>query len=555
VIDMRALTALFLLAAFAAPATAKSYSAERFDSTIRILPDGALEVTETVVFRFEDGTFTYVVRDLPTRRTDGIEIVSAEMDGRQMPFGGESGQVEVRRRSKIHVRWRFAPRSGSTHTFVLKYVARGVVQKTPAGDLLEWTALPTEHKYRIDSGEVVVDAPAPIAGRPAIETRRVGDARMEPAERRVRAFATNIGKDGWVRVRVEFADGAIIAAAPAWQQRQQAARALAPSWATAAGVILTVGLIFLVGLRQQYDSPRKDTGFPKSSRLDTPPDDLRPAVAGAVASNGSVSAEHAMAALFSLADRGIITITEEPRRWGQRQFALHRAATGPALAEEESVLLSIAFRGRKGDEESVSLDSARSRIQRHLSKFREPVRRELGALGLFDQDRMQVRARYLVVAGTLLVLALVLVASAAYVSRTYGGWPFLIPAAVAAVAVAGFIFYGALTPLSNEGVRRAERWRAYQRYLKEVAADRAQLLRESPAQLLPFAVALGLAAAWSKYVKQHPQLVPAWFQALASAGDDGGFPAFIATGGAAHGGGGGGGGAGGAAGGGGSGAG
>ena len=81
------------------------------------------------------------------------------------------------------------------------------------------------------------------------------------------------------------------------------------------------------------------------------------------------------------------------------------------------------------------------------------------------------------------------------------------------------------------------------------------LTSDSPSRLLPFAVALGLAAAWSKFLKNHPVGVPPWFRALAVSGDDGGFPAFIAAGGAgADGGAGGGAGAGGAAGGGGSGA-
>ena len=120
----------------------------------------------------------------------------------------------------------------------------------------------------------------------------------------------------------------------------------------------------------------------------------------------------------------------------------------------------------------------------------------------------------------------------------------MIAGAVAAVAVLGFIFYGALTPLSNEGVRHAERWRAYQKHLKEVARGRVQMRVDSPSRLLPFAVALGLAAAWSKYVKNHPTGIPPWFRALAVSGDDGGFPAFIAASGAGADGGGGGGGAG-----------
>ena len=93
------------------------------------------------MFRFE-GEFTHVFRELPRRRTDAIDIVSAGMDGQAMPFGKGPGQVEVQRESKVRVEWRFAPRSDSTHTFVLTYVVRGVVQRQAGRDVLEWVALP-----------------------------------------------------------------------------------------------------------------------------------------------------------------------------------------------------------------------------------------------------------------------------------------------------------------------------------------------------------------------------------------------------------------------------
>jgi Predicted membrane protein (DUF2207) len=222
-------------------------------------------------------------------------------------------------------------------------------------------------------------------------------------------------------------------------------------------------------------------------------------------------------------------------------------------APEEAALLELAFRSKEGNEASAPLNTARSRIQKRIREFQKPVMQELRALDLVDEDRSRVRSRFLVLSTGLLIVAVALAAPAAYLSRDYSGWPFLVAASVAAVAIVGFIFYGALTPLSNEGVRRADGWRAFQAHLRDVARDRAHAARESPSQLLPFAVALGLAGAWAKYVKHHPQVVPTWFQALAAGGDEGGFPAFIAAGGASHGSGGGAG-AGGAAGGGGSGA-
>ena len=52
------LLAVWFTTAAAQDVEAKSYSAERFDTRITVLSGGAIEVTETVVFRFEDGTFT-----------------------------------------------------------------------------------------------------------------------------------------------------------------------------------------------------------------------------------------------------------------------------------------------------------------------------------------------------------------------------------------------------------------------------------------------------------------------------------------------------------------
>ncbi|MFZ2618335.1 MAG: DUF2207 domain-containing protein, partial [Anaerolineae bacterium] len=71
---------LILAAAAPGVGAAKSYRAERFDVDIVVQDDGALLVTETVVFRFSGDPFTYVYRDLPTSYTDSITIVSAGMD-------------------------------------------------------------------------------------------------------------------------------------------------------------------------------------------------------------------------------------------------------------------------------------------------------------------------------------------------------------------------------------------------------------------------------------------------------------------------------------------
>ncbi len=402
--------------------------------------------------------------------------------------------------------------------------------------------------------EIVLELPAAPLERPTVDSKRVSEVVLEPGGQRLQIRARGIGKNGWVKTRLEFDQGAIIAAAPAWQQRHLTARVLAPRWMSAAGLVLAGGLIFMFGLRQRYDSPHNDRF---EGTVEMLPDTSRPGVAGALAANGSITLQQAMATLFALADRGGVTITEEPRKWGQRNFTLHRRKTNHALAPEDTVVLDLAFRHKGQALDEVSLTQARNRIASRLRDFKAALNQELRTLGMLDDERMRVRARYLGFAIAFVLIGGLLVIPAAFLARQYDAWPFLVVGAVAAIGIVGFIFYGALTPLSNEGVRRAGRWRAYQRHLKDVARERVHLTSDSPSRLLPFAVALGLAAAWSKYLKNHPVGVPPWFRALAVSGDDGGFPAFIAAGGAGTdggAGGGGGAGAGGAAGGGGSGA-
>ena len=253
-----------------------------------------------------------------------------------------------------------------------------------------------------------------------------------------------------------------------------------------------------------------------------------------------------MATLFELANRGVVTVEEESRRWGQHRFSIRRNTSAAPLTPEESVLLELAFPPSDRADESTPLMKVRNRIGSGIRKYREHVQEELRSKGLLDDDRTRVRKRFLGWGLALIVLALVLIVPAAVMTQEFGGWPFLVPATVAIVALGAFINLGSLTPLSNEGVRRADEWRAYSRHLKEVARDRAALSSRSPASILPFAVALGLAGQWSKFVKTRPDAVPAWFRTL-TATDDGAFPAFIAVGGAGDVGGAGGGGAGGSA--------
>jgi hypothetical protein len=275
-----------------------------------------------------------------------------------------------------------------------------------------------------------------------------------------------------------------------------------------------------------------------------------------VAANGRPALEHAMASLFALADRGEVEIREKTRGvFSQRDFELTRRSAHTDVAPYEQQILDVAFGHTASPGDTTSLSQARNRLVRRFRKVAAAMQQALASAGLLDGARSAIRKRYQVAALVTVIVAALSLVMVAFLIDTFGGWPLVIPGALVAVALASLIFSATITPLSNEGVRRGHRWRAYRSFLTKIARGREPSTGISAADVLPVAIALGLASAWSKFLKTQHIATPAWFHALPASGDNGAFVAFVAYGGSGgHGGGGHGGGAAGAAGGGASGA-
>jgi len=528
----RIILSTVLLAAFAGVAHAKDYSAERFDARIEVQRGGALRVTERVLVNFEAGTFTQFYREIPSRLTDGLEVVSASMDGVVLPAGDGPGQVEIRRSSRTRVTWRFPGVSGSAHLFELTYIARGVVRQSDDADVVAWRALPEQHAYRIDSSTIDITLPSEPIGRPSVELRRGGGSSVAIDGAEVRIQARDIRANGWAEVLVRLPRGSLIDAPPQWQQHELAVRGSARFWIIAATAVLGAGLLLIFGVRQSYDAPPREAGAATAGPA--LPDTLPPALAGALVANGRPRLEHAMGALFSLADRGELTIDEQPRTLGQRNFVVTRTGSGRPLAAHEQRALDIVFQGKQ-PERSVGLGKARGRLTRHFKKFRTVLEGELEAAGLMDEGRRDVRRKFLKIGIIALVAGGVGPVALSFMVDDYGPWPMLIPLACIVVGVTGLICHAAHTSLSNSAVRRAEYWRSFRRYLNDVAKDRQASPPDSTMrQWLPFAVATGLGPAWSTYLKKHRGGAPQWFRAVGD-GDSGlAFAAFVGAGGAGH---------------------
>jgi hypothetical protein len=528
----RRLVLAVLLLSAASPVLADGrHSADRYDSRIEILDGGTVKVTETVTVRFESGTFTQFYRAVPVGRTDGVEIISAAMDGERLRQGTGPGEFQISRSSNVRVTWHFPQTTASTRMFELIYLVHGVVRQETDADVLTWRVLPTEHRYAIASSSVDISIPAPPTARPTIDAHRVDDSKIQVSDGHIRITATAIRSNGWLQASVHLPRGSLIDTPPAWQRRQRDINEMADTWMVAAAIVFLAGLGLLFVVHQQYDPPSRD--FSESARWTSPPDRLPPVMAGTLVSNGSPRLEQAMASLFSLAERGVVRIDEQPGRLGQRQFAIARVpAKEPSSAYEEK-LLEIIFPPEKPDR-TVSLAKARNRLMVQSRTFKTVLEPAMALAGLLDPDRQAIRRRFLHIAAGCLITAGILAITFAIVVERFGPLPLLIPAALALVALAAVISFAAHTPLSNDGFRRAHEWRGFRQYVRDIARDR----QPSPGdaviqQLLPYAIALGLAHSWSSYLKKHRTAVPVWFRALSATGHDSAvaFSAFVGSGG------------------------
>src|SRR5262245_37264484 len=529
------LVVLVVLAARPAMAAGR-YSADRYDLRIELLQGGTLRVTETISIRFETGSFSQFYRAIPRRMNDGIEIVSASMDGAQMAHGSEPGQFQISGSSNVRVTWRFAVTAPATRTFEVTYLAKGIARQEDAADLVAWNLLPTERSYAIASSTADITLPVAPFAVPTVEARRVAASNLDVDGRHVRIEAATIRANGWLQVWIPLPPRSVIDAPPQWQQRQFEIRRLSIQWIYAAAIVLVAGVALLFFVRQRYDSPPRES---RTASLSTaPPDTLPPSIAGTLLTNGSPRLEQAMAALFVLADRGELRIDEQSRAFGLRDFTIVATPTGRPLAPYEDRLLEILFKDGRDAGKSVTLGKARNRLVRQFGQFRAAFEPVLISAGLLDDDRRSVRKRFLTIAIVCLIAAGVASLGFAFIADRFGGWPMVIPLALAVVGVAGLIAYAAHTPLSNDGVRRANEWRAFRRYMRDIARDRHPSPGDTTVrQLLPFAIAFGIAHVWSAYLKRHRSAAPAWFRpAEINHYNPAAFSAFVASGGSSAGG-------------------
>jgi uncharacterized protein (TIGR04222 family) len=508
----------------------KTYQADRFDVQLDLQPGGGMLVTETAVFRFQGGPFTYVFRNLSQGGTDGIQVLDASMDGIAFRPGKDAGQVEIVAGDPIKVTWHFSPVSDSTHMFVIHYHVNGVI-RAGAADTLYWYAIPEEHDYSIALTNVLINYPVGV--RPLAVPGLDRSFDTAPTDQGVRLTSRDISENEAVIVTVKFPSGSIVKSTPLWQAKQErdsaAVRHVLPVGLVAGLATLVLGLLaFILYIRAHHH----DLNLPARYPLAAPPTDVPPAVVGKLAGYEAYSS---MGALFSLAQRGVLEIREKKGFLGSKNFVLEYREGIATLEPHERGLLEAIL---KPGESQVNMSEIATRLARKKKSFIEPLEKDLVQRGWLDLERKH-RKNINAIAGFLVMMVAMAVftTSAAVASVKVDNTAWLTGMiAVSGISASFFLLsivllvyaetYSVLTPSGEE---QKMRWKGFAEYLKQVSKGKEPAM--SPdyfERYLAYAAVFGLGAGWAKYFQKLGGVpLPVWFHAMA--GSDGSFGSMVAV--------------------------
>lgn len=503
-----------------------------YDVTIDVQQDGTYRVTEVMEVEFSGApAFTFGFAEIPTTRVESIENVSVAEDlgvlsdpFEQVRAEPVAGQFRVTDESDLkYVRYVFSPTTNRTRTFILSYTATGALRAypdaSPPSEQIYWIAIDkaVTEIARVERASVTVHLPEAIDPASVI----LGEDTPGPANERTTDGQTwswsasdlTIGEDFVIRMEFPAIAGV---AAPSWQAADDRAFADAQRderRRTQLGVIaLILGLITLPAggfwLTREYRNHGRDPHVGLiAETLETPPDDLPGGLVGVLVDE-KVATRDMVAALIGLANRGEIVIEQRDKD----DFDLQRTGGTGQASSHEDVLLAALFSGKHN--QRISMKEARKEITKKSSDIREAMYRDLVEQGYFERSPESVRNRW-IVTGVLLFGAGVAVAAFLAGSRVVGLAAIILGAVAIILGAAVFLLAQVMPRKTLKGAELAAKWRAFERYLREIEKFEQQSpLARDPLlyeRYLPYATAFGIEKQWTERFARAGAPAPRWF--------------------------------------------
>lgn len=507
------LSALVALATTAVPGQ-RSIAIQRFDATIKVQQDAAIEVTESIVARFT-GSWNGLYRTIPVkyRTAQGLNwTLRLELLG-ATDEAGRSLKVEAsRERQYVKYKIWVPGAQDATHTVVLRYRARNGLRFFEDHDELYWNVTGDEWDFPIEAATARIELPAAAAGVRAVAYNGPYGATEQEATVETRGSTVRMAMPH----ALGFHEG--LTAVVGWNKGvvaepsdvARAAGVLASNWPL--GIPIPVLLLAFAAWRRRGRDPRE---LPIAVQYE-PPQGLTPGEAGTLLDN-SADMRDVTATMVDLAVRGYLRIEERDDRHllgliGSREYVLHRLeppAGAAALAPHEQLLLDGIFAGRG---ESVEMSQLENQFYTKLPGIRDSLFDQLLARGFYHARPDRVRSRWIGLA----VFAGIVIAGGGI---KVAGWflltpvPFLVAGALTALILAAFA--RVMPARAEAGARALEQVLGFEEFLRRVEAEHLKQIILSKPELfdryLPYAMAFSVEKQWARAFEGIYQQAPTWY--------------------------------------------
>lgn len=509
---------LLLLSLFVAlsPAQAQSKSLEwlRLDADITVLPNGDLQIAETNVINFTNGSFSYGFRDIDMARITDVIDIRAEESGQDLQT--EVVNVEG---NKLRIKYYFlTPAQDEQRTFVLHYTVQGATRVYAGGDQVFWSVV-----YADRNGFSVLNSTGTVRlpnGATATNAEAYG-ARADVKglnESVVIANALDPIPSGSIfEVRVQFPHGIISGSAPAWQQEFDQQRAydeqtkptinlitlLIAALVSIGGPVLAVVLLNTKG---------RDPNVGMVAEYLNEPPAIEPGLAGTLMDE-KADMQDVIATLVDLARRGVLTMAEQPssqmgglittNNW---VFSAGEKFNQPLKPFEKRLVDGLGIAA--GDK---SLSNLRNKFYTNVPKIQNDLYDALVKEGFYNHAPNATRASYSALAVGIVVLAGIAFCVST-VAMAFTDFAICVPFGLGLTAIAFFIIAGKMPARTRKGAEMAMRVAAFKRYMENIEKyTDLNASKDLFDKYLPFAIAFNLDRSWMNKFAKVDAPVPPWY--------------------------------------------
>ena len=511
------LGALLALAASPASAQHREQQLKKFVSDIVVTPDGDVDVTENITFRFIGGPWHGIYRKIPIEYSgpNGMNFtlfldVKRVSDENGQPLRYESSRERQYRKLKI-----FIPNAdNSTHTISIEYAVSDALRFFDEHDEFYWNVTGDEWDVPIESAAAHIVFPSNVTGLRA----NAYTGAYHSKGREAVAEIVGTGVDVATTSPLGIHEGLTVAVAVdkgVFKEPSGLARAwrfLRSNWPLAIPI-----LAFFLMLRLWWLRGRDPRLRPIAAQYE-PPDQLSPGEVGTLIDN-AVDMRDITASIVDLAVRGFMVIEQQTKDHllgltHSKEYLFHlkkpQAEWGILKTHEQQLLAGLFSTGNAGD--TVSLADLQNHFYKNIPSIKDQIFASLVGKGYYAKRPDSVRSNYIVFG---FIAGFILIAGGNWLAQHSGmaSLPFVIAGILTGIVICGFGWF--MPARTQTGARALEGILGFEDFLAHVEADRFNRTIRTPEmfeKFLPFAMALGVEKNWSKAFQGIYTQPPQWYQ-------------------------------------------